>query len=159
MPEQLPPRFILRPKSNPVPSDLYNSEPTERFTTNSPIELAIAKYYYEREWKVSRIVTRSIDGNDYPYFAFISRFDEDKGDMLTIPIGWVPGDLPNGEELRRERMEYGEERMAGPLSGKGELWITHSKGEGSWTAERWVLYPPASKPRWRKAETIEFSTE
>jgi hypothetical protein len=156
---QAPPILYPSPRANPVvPLEMYDAEPTERFVADGPIELAIAKYYYDRDWKVSRITTRSIDGNEYPYFAFISRFDENLGETRMVPIGWIPGDLPSSEQMRRERMDYGENRMAGPLGGKGELWITHFKGQGTWTAERWELFPPSATPRWRRAETIEFST-
>jgi hypothetical protein len=156
MREQLPPKL----KSNPVvPMDSYDDRPTDKFQTNDPIALAIAKYYYEREWSVKPIIPRGIDDPDQPYFAIITRFEVEKGDYLTIPIGYIPGDLPDSEELRRRRFDYGENRMAGPLVGQGEIWITRAKGRGKWEAERWVLYPPNSGPRWRKAETIAFSTE
>jgi len=155
--DQGPPQ-LLKAKENPVvPLEFFDMEPTDRYETDDPINLAIAKYYYERDWKVTPIVTRSIDGVDHPYFAIISRFDEQKGMSVAIPIGWLPGDLPTSEEMRRARFDYGENQMVGPLRGKGELWVTHNVGPGKWTADRWVLHSVA--PRWRKAETIEFSTE
>ncbi len=149
---------MLGPVKKPVdPSYDYSRGPVDCYESTYPITIALAKYYYEREWSIKPIRPRGIEQVDMPYFGIISRFEVDKGDYLTVPIGYMPGDLPSSEELRRVRFDYGENRMAGPLAGKGELWIMHPRGKGAWSGELWILHPPGPTPRWRKAEVVDFS--
>jgi hypothetical protein len=135
--------------SNPVPSDADAGFIT-RFS-GSPLEVAIANYYYAREWDVYNI--QIPDGNPYyPWFAHVSKYVTQMDERVVLPIGFC-GDDPEAVSRRKKEAEF----IDGGES--GELWVLTLKSTKPvvYEGKRNVLHHANGRAVWDVEDTETFT--
>jgi hypothetical protein len=139
--------------SNPVPTE----EPSGYVTrfTGSPLEVAIANYYYAREFDVYNI--QIPEGNPYyPWFAHASKYVTQMNERIVVPIGFC-GDDQTAVVRRKQEAEFvdgGEKgdlwiltlKSTSPTVYEGKRNILHREnGRAVWTVERTEIFKPRGK--------------
>jgi hypothetical protein len=138
-------------QSNPVvPKDDYEAVYITRFV-GSPLEVAIANWYYDRSFDVYNI--QIPEGNPYfPWFAHASKYYPSIDKTIVKPIGYVGGDDPDAVARRKREAEFVDGGEA------GDLWIIALKSETPLVYEGTLntLMRMSGKAIWKVEETETF---
>ena len=156
-------------RHNPVSPNFDADEPIARipgFVAKDRVTLAIADWYYRRDWRLQEAIASGGDGPGYPFCMIASKWDELTGQFITRRIIWVAGDLPHSAEKLHAAKEYVEHQMGGaPISrARVEIWVTRAEYEkgasgpkertGRLTADRSSYEKDRAPPKWRPEESV-----